>query len=31
MEDVSKAMQQLMSQRHLNANYRQLMAKVYAD
>lgn len=31
MEDVSKAMQQLMSQRHLTANYRQLMEKVYAD
>jgi len=31
MEDVSKTMQDLMSQRHLNANYKQLMAKVYAD
>ena len=31
MEDVSKTMQQLMSQRHLNTNYRQLMEKVYSD
>lgn len=31
MEDLSKTMQQLMSQRHLNDNYRQLMAKVYDD
>ncbi|WP_143462095.1 primosomal protein DnaI [Levilactobacillus enshiensis] len=31
MEDLSKTMQQLMNQRHLNDNYRQLMAKVYAD
>ncbi|HJE87129.1 primosomal protein DnaI [Levilactobacillus brevis] len=31
MEDLSKTMQQLMNQRHLNDNYRQLMAKVYDD
>ncbi|MFC6259654.1 primosomal protein DnaI [Levilactobacillus fujinensis] len=31
MEDLSKTMQQLMNQRHLNDNYRQLMDKVYAD
>lgn len=31
MEDLSKTMQDLMNQRHLNDNYRQLMAKVYAD
>lgn len=31
MEDVSKAMQGMMSQRHLNQNYRQLMAQAYAD
>lgn len=31
MEDLGKTMQQLMSQQHLNDNYRQLMAKVYDD
>ncbi|WP_407887591.1 primosomal protein DnaI [Levilactobacillus sp. N40-8-2] len=31
MEDLSKTMQKLMSQQHLNDNYRQLMAKVYDD
>ena len=31
MEDVSKAMQGMMNQRHLNQNYRQLMAQAYAD
>lgn len=31
MEDVSKSMQQLMNQRHLNSNFRHLMEQVYAD
>ncbi|WP_125574238.1 primosomal protein DnaI [Levilactobacillus huananensis] len=31
MEDLSKTMQKLMNQRHLNDNYRQLMAKTAND
>lgn len=31
MEDLSKTMQKLMNQRHLNDNYRQLMAKATND
>lgn len=31
MEDISKTMQDMMSKRHLNRNYRQLMDQAFAD
>ncbi|SMS14524.1 primosomal protein DnaI [Levilactobacillus zymae] len=31
MEDISKTMQEMMSKRHLNRNYRQLMDQAFAD
>ncbi|GEO69936.1 primosomal protein DnaI [Levilactobacillus acidifarinae] len=31
MEDISKTMQEMMSKRHLNHNYRQLMDQAFAD